>query len=77
MMKKIFRFLGFKGTVVLFIFLTISLFCLQNLDTISVRFLFWDLVSIPKLTLVATASLLGVIVGFIFGWHAHDSKSTH
>ena len=76
MLKKTASFLGIKGITVLSIFSVIVIFCLQNLETISVRFLFWELVSVPKLYLVGIATSLGVLMGVIIGWQLHRTKSS-
>ena len=57
------------------------LFCLQNLETVSLRFLFWEFVSVSKLLLILISFAFGGIIGVLsffaiqsFG-HSSDTSS--
>jgi len=75
MTKKIASFLGFKGIVIAFVLLFVGIFCLQNIESTSVQFLFWKLIEVPKLYLVLISLFLGAALGFLIGWHFFKNNS--
>jgi len=65
--KRIVIMLGFQGFLGSIIVTAIVVSCLQNVESTSVQFLFWNIVEVPKLYLIAISTSLGVILGFILG----------
>lgn len=65
--KRVTIFLGFKGIVTIIILIVVAIFCLQNIESTSVQFLFWKILEVPKLYLVVTSIIIGFIIGFILG----------
>jgi uncharacterized integral membrane protein len=65
--KRVTIFLGFKGIVTIIIVIVVAIFCLQNIESTSVQFLFWKILEVPKLYLVVTSIIIGLIIGFILG----------
>lgn len=64
------KFLGAKRIIILLIALCLGILALQNMDFISLRFLFWDLATIRKIYVIIGSALLGFIAGIVFGWKA-------
>lgn len=68
MMKNIFKTLGLKGIIAFITIFVILIFCIQNIETTSVDFLFWNIVELPKLNLILFSVFMGSILGFMLGW---------
>lgn len=58
---------NFKNILITFLSVSIALLSLQNLEPITIRFLFWTLVEIPKLYVILASTFTGVFVGIIIG----------
>jgi len=65
MIKKFLKFLGPKGIFLLAIFSLLFIFALQNSEPISVRFLFWEILELPKLYLALGAFFFGLVSGIV------------
>lgn len=73
-MKTVLKTLGPKGIVAAFLLSCLIILALQNMDTISVRFLIWDVVMIKKIYLVFISAGVGGFAGVILGWNFKKSK---
>jgi uncharacterized integral membrane protein len=66
--KRVAVFLGVKGALIVSVMMIVTIFCLQNIESTSVQFLFWKILEVPKLYLVAISLFLGIGVGLLLGW---------
>lgn len=62
------KLLGVKGFFVILLLFALFAFAFQNMDTISVRFLFWDVIVIKKIYIVLISAGVGLLVGVVLGW---------
>jgi len=65
MIKKFSTVLGYKGIMIIVVLIIVVIFCLQNIESTSVQFLFWKIFEISKLYLIAISIFLGFVLGLI------------
>ena len=69
--------LGFKGSVLLLVLVALLLLAFQNMDTISIRFLFWDVIVIKKIYLIFLLVGIGWVLGFLGGLSFRDNGDSN
>lgn len=70
-----FKRLGFKGSFILLLFIVLLLLAFQNMDTISIRFLFWDVILIKKIYFIFLLVGIGWILGFFGGLSFRENSA--
>ncbi|RMF14067.1 MAG: hypothetical protein D6761_10055 [Candidatus Dadabacteria bacterium] len=68
MTKRLWRALGLRGTLVVFLLLLVGIVGLQNMEPFDIDFLFWDLIQVSKLYFILADFGLGIIAGLLIGW---------
>ncbi len=63
------NFLGLKGFSGIILATIFIIFCFQNIESTSVHFLFWEILEVSKLNLIAISTFSGVIIGILVGYH--------
>ncbi|MEW6697706.1 MAG: LapA family protein [Bacillota bacterium] len=48
--------------------LTVAVFAIQNSELVTIRFLFWQLPSVPQVIVILGAALGGMVIAFFFGF---------
>lgn len=62
------RLLGLRGTLFVLICLLLLIAGLQNMDRISINFLFWRLVEVSKPVFMLGVFVIGLISGVLLVW---------
>jgi uncharacterized integral membrane protein len=64
---ELIKMLGWKGCLLIFLLVLLGIVCIQNMDPVSIHFLFWDIAEVPKLLILLVAFLAGLVWGIVVG----------
>ena len=73
--NKVAMLLGFKGIMSIAILIIVVIFSLQNIESTSIQLLFWKILEVPKLYLIAGSTLTGMVIGLILGFRLNSLVS--
>lgn len=57
--------------------LAVAVFALQNSELVTIRFLLWELPSVPQVVVILLSSLAGMAAAFFFGFSRHYRLVKH
>lgn len=76
-LRKLWQWLGPRGTAAVAALLIFIAILFQNLDTITVNILFWDAVALAKPYFILLCMVLGFVIGMWAGWRLRARRGSN